>query len=116
MNACSWSNEDLPRLIEAFWDRRHTVRWIYDPVEFAPGNISVFLSCALLVSAEQLALHLRKRSCPLERQESLLSPGVQHCFHEMAHCLAAFSRIQELTHQADFQPVVFFDFVTPVPS
>ena len=53
----SWLNAALPELIAALWQRGHAVRWIHDPAQLAPADVCLLLSCARLLSAQQLALH-----------------------------------------------------------
>lgn len=53
----SWLKRYLPELIQALWQRGHSVRWIHHPAQLAVGDVCLLLSCGRLLSAEQLALH-----------------------------------------------------------
>ena len=53
----SWLNRFLPELIQALWQRGHSVRWIHKPSQLSAGDVCLMLSCGSLLSAEQLMLH-----------------------------------------------------------
>ncbi len=56
-DAGSWLNQHLPHLIAALWQRGHSVRWIHEPAQLAPGDVCLLLSCGRLLSQQQLRLH-----------------------------------------------------------
>ena len=39
------------------WERNHSVRWIYNPQDLAPGDVCLLLSCSRMLSPQQLSLH-----------------------------------------------------------